>query len=87
MIYLLAAILTGHVLGYVLPTGRTGYLLCLPFTAAVYLVVRLVMASMRELEVAQESVGLILIAGLFYAPFAMLGMYLARREARRGFDD
>lgn len=87
MIYLLAAILTGHILGYVLPTGRSGYVLCLPFTAAVYLVIRLVMASMSEIEVAQESVGLILLAGLFYAPFAMLGMYLARRKARRGFDE
>ncbi|WP_313704265.1 hypothetical protein [Massilia sp.] len=26
-------------------------------------------------------------AGLFYSPLAMLGVYLARRRARRGFDD
>ncbi|HBZ06753.1 MULTISPECIES: hypothetical protein [Massilia] len=87
MIYLLAAILTGHALGHFVPTGRGTYLLCLPFSAAVYLVVRLVMASMSDTSAAQAPVELMLAAGLFYSPLAMLGVYLARRRARRGFDD
>ncbi|MEW6369304.1 MAG: hypothetical protein AB1584_00105 [Pseudomonadota bacterium] len=87
MIYLLAAILTGHVLGYVVPNGRTAYLLCLPCSTAVYIVVRLVMISLRDLDLAQAPIGLMLVAGLFYSPLAMLGVYLARRKARRGFDD
>lgn len=87
MIYLLAAILTGHALGHFVPTGRSAYLLCLPFSAAVYLVVRLVMASMSDQDMAQAPVELMLVAGLFYSPLAMLGVYLARRRARRGFDD
>lgn len=87
MIYLLAAILTGHALGHVVPIGRGAYLLCLPFSAAVYLVVRLVMASLSDLDMTQAPVGLMLAAGLFYSPLAMLGVYLARRRVKRGFDE
>ncbi len=87
MIYLLAAILSGHALGHIVPTGRTAYLLCLPVSAAVYIVVRLVMISLSDLDLTQAPIGLMLVAGFFYSPLAMLGVYLARRKTRRGFDD
>lgn len=45
------------------------------------------MASMSDQDLAQAPVELMLAAGLFYSPLAMLGVYLARRRVKRGFDE
>jgi hypothetical protein len=87
MLYLLAAILTGHALGNFVVNGRTAYLLCLPSSAVAYIFVRTMLAMLRDVDMASLPLGLMLVTGVFYAPLAMLGVCLARRKARRGFDE
>lgn len=83
MLYLLVALMSGYALGTVVQRRRAAYLLCIPVSIGVYLLMKVLVTSFSD-EVVQLASPVVLVAALLQAPLLMLGVYLARRKAARG---
>lgn len=82
MLYLLAAIISGHVLGIYVRRKGQAYWLSVLVAIAVYLTVKLVLWYVSK-DPEPFDVGLALVAGILSTPFVMLGVYLAQRKRAR----
>ncbi|CAH0275243.1 hypothetical protein SRABI118_03608 [Massilia sp. Bi118] len=78
MLPILAAILTGYALGVLIPRSALPYLLCLPASPIVQLLMNLLFRGMQ-----MPDIGVLAVASLLKVPVLMLGVLLARRNAAR----
>ncbi|UTY59028.1 hypothetical protein [Massilia sp. erpn] len=83
MLYLLVAILAGYFLGNQRKQGIGAYFLCVPLSIFAFGLTKAVLTSFKTMEIQLAVSAPWLFVVLFYAPVAMLGVYLARRKARR----
>lgn len=83
MISLLAALMSGYALGTFMRAGWPAYALCVPLSAVVYLLTKLLFTSFSSTGMEGPGIDMLVGVGLLQSPVLMLGVYLARRKAKR----
>jgi lipopolysaccharide export LptBFGC system permease protein LptF len=83
MISLLAAVLIGYALGSFIERGPLAYLLCLPISPVIYLVVTFVFKGLGSQGMEMPAIDVLVLASIVQAPLMMLGVFFARRKAAR----
>jgi hypothetical protein len=83
MIALLVVLAAGYALGSFIERARLAYLLCLPVSPAVYVLVTLLFTALGSQGMTMPPMPVFIIATLIQVPLMMLGVFLARRKAAR----
>jgi hypothetical protein len=83
MFPLLAVILAGHGLGTFIKNGRSAYSLCFPASAAALFLTEILFTIFSSEGVQYSDFETLVFTGGIHTPVAMLGVYLARRKAKR----
>lgn len=83
MISLLAALMSGYALGTFMRAGWRAYALCIPLSAVVYLLTKLLLTSFTSTGMEFPDIYMLVVVALLQAPLLMLGVYLGRRKANR----
>lgn len=85
MIPLLAALMTGYVLGNINKSPRMVYVLCFPASVTVYFLTKILLTSLSDNGIHYPTIGMLLAVGVLQTPVLMLGVFLARRKAKRQY--
>lgn len=83
MFSLLFAIAAGYALGMFVTGKWRPFMLCLPASAAAYLVIKVVLTAFTSKGIQLPSIGMFVMVSLVQAPLLMLGVYWARRKQKR----
>jgi hypothetical protein len=85
MIPLLAALMTGYVLGNFIRSPRIAYALCFPASLIVYFLTKILLTLLSDSGIHYPNIEMLVAVGVLQTPVLMLGVFLARRKAKRQY--
>jgi len=85
MIPLLAALMTGYVLANFIKSPHMAYVLCFPASVIVYFLTKILLTSLSDNGIHYPNIEMLLAVGVLQTPVLMLGVFLARRKAKRQY--